>query len=53
MATFASQAGELLELHRPLYRLCGAGYYWSATLDLHVVNNLGKNATAGNLLLYA
>lgn len=52
MATLGLQVGELLELHRPLYGLFNAGDYWSATMDLHFVSDLGMNATAGDLSLF-
>lgn len=47
MANFGWQVDELLELKRPLYDRCDAGDYWSETMNLHIVNDLGINETAG------
>lgn len=49
---FQLEAGELLELLKPLYGLTDSGDYWHATLTRHLTEDLLMRPTAGDLGLY-
>lgn len=52
LASFGLKEGESLELRKPLYGLCNAGDYWSATIDQHLTNDLGMTPHVGDPSLY-
>lgn len=49
---FEISSNEVVKLLKPLYGLAGSGDYWSATVSDHIKNDLGMEATAGDISLF-
>lgn len=48
MKILSLSRGELLELTKPLYRLCDSGDYWGVTTENHLCNDLGMSSMLGD-----